>query len=212
MESKKLHNGKVFIIKADVFYNIDGNMTLHYTYPQEYIFITNPKGEIKVYYPSTNKVLIQQNEIFSSENDVLYSFFSQKTTDMGLKEYGFVIQNSRYQQDMMITTWLPPISAMDKISKIEMAHENYLPIYTAIYNTKSKFSKKIYYGDYMNVSQYSFPLKITEIEYLANGDSIISRKQYSDIKTGIRAKSAYFNYTIPSNATLIKLPDNNTKP
>jgi hypothetical protein len=186
---------------------VDGNMTTHFTYPQDYIFITNSKGEVKIYFPSQNQVMLQHNDAFSSGNDVLYSFLTLQTNDLGLKESGFSIQNTRYEENLMITTWLPPLSLVNQISKIEMAHENYMPIYTAIYNTKSKFSKKIYYSNYTTVGQFSLPLKMTEIEYLANGDSIVSRKEYSDFKLGSIANSAYFNYPIPANAKLMKLPE-----
>ncbi len=206
MELKKLINKKVLILKADVYYNIDGNMTLHYTYPQDHIFITNAKGEAKVYYPSTNQVMLQQNEAFSSENDVLYSFFTQNTSDMGMKQYGFVIKDTRYENELMITSWLPPTNLMNQIHNVEMAYENYLPIYTAIYNSKSKISKKVYYSSYTYVGQYSLPLKITEIEYLANGDSVITRKEYTNVKMGTEAENTYFNFKIPSNATLVKQP------
>lgn len=211
MESKKLYKGKVMIIKADVYYKIDGNMTIHYTYPQDYILLTNTKGEVKVYFPVQNQIFLQQNQTFSSENDVLYSFLSQRVSDMRLKESGFSLQNSKYEEGLTITTWLPPIYLTDQISKVEMAHENYLPVYTAIFNVKSKYSKKIYYSDYLPVDQYFLPTKITEIEYLANGDSIISRKIYSDIKTGAQATSPYFNYAIPANAKLMKLNDSKKK-
>ena len=104
----------------------------------------------------------------------------------------------------MVTSWIPPAHLMNQIENVEMAYENYLPIYTAIYDNKSKISKRVYYSNYVYVGQYSLPLKITEIEYLANGDSIISRKEYSNVKMGTEADNSYFNFKIPSNAKLVK--------
>src|SRR5450759_782472 len=65
MEAKMLNKGKVFIINDDIFYQFDqGRMVTHYLKPMDYLFITNNKGEAKVYFPETNEVMVRQSAEF----------------------------------------------------------------------------------------------------------------------------------------------------
>jgi outer membrane lipoprotein-sorting protein len=205
METKRVNNGKLFTVNADIYYKInEGVMVTHYTYPNEYIFFSNRKGEAKIYYPKKNQVSIQQNELFSSENTLLYYFITNHSVDMGLKELGFTIQDTRFENEFMINTFLPPVQMANKISKIEIVYEEYQPIYTAYFDKSGKINKKIYYSDYSVFEQYSIPLRVTEISFNSSTDSIVSRMIYSDVKIGTNTNSAYFDYTIPKNAKLIK--------
>ena len=206
MESKRLFNGKVVIVKADLFFKYtEGTLLMHYFYPTDYLFITNSKGEVKMYFPDKNEVMIQQNQIFASDNDALYFFLSNQVNDLGLKEMGYSVASTRFEEGITITSWLPPSWQIGRISKVELAHENYLPIYTAYYNEKSKAIRKVYFTNYYISSAAALPQRITEIEYLPNGDSIISRKIYSDIKFDLNASNEYFDFKIPANAKPITL-------
>src|SRR5512135_1284424 len=75
MESKRLHNGKVVIVRADLYFKYaEGTLLMHYYYPSDYLFITNSKGEVKMYFPDKNEVMSQQNQLFASDNDALFFF------------------------------------------------------------------------------------------------------------------------------------------
>ncbi len=206
MESQRAIKGKIIRVKADIYYAYnEGKMISHYTYPDEYFLISNVKGEVKVYKPSTNQVSIQQNDIFSIQNDVLYYFVFNKIADMGLKDLSFTLDKTRFENDMMISDWIPPVFLMDRVSRIELVHEKYLPIYTAYYNSKKEIIKKIYYYDYLEKNNFVLPQKIAEIEYLETGDSIVSRKIYSDTRFDKDANSEYFDFKIPGNAKLMNV-------
>ncbi len=209
MESEKLISGKKISIQGDIFYNYsEGKMIVHYTYPQEYFFVSNTKGEVKIYLPDNNQVMIQRNPVYSSQNDALYYFLSNKTNDLGLKEAGFELSDTKAEERNIITTWNPPDLANKTISKVEMVHQDFLPIYTAYFNLDGKITKKTYYSKYLNTTNAMIPQMITEIDFIPNGDSIISRKKYTDIKTGYSAQSQYFDFNIPNDAKLITFDEN----
>jgi hypothetical protein len=209
MESEKLIAGKKVIIRGDVFYSqSDGRMVVHYTYPQDYFFVSNTKGEVQLYLPEANQVMIQRNPVLSSQNDVLYYFLSNKISDLGLKDAGFELTETKVEDRNVITTWTPPAPASKTISKVEMVHQDFVPIYTAYFDLKEKITKKIYYAKYLQTSESMLPQLITEIEYIPTGDSIISRKKYSDIKTGFSAQSQYFDFSVPGDAKLITFDEN----
>jgi hypothetical protein len=206
MDIQRLHKGKVVKVNGNVYFKYtEGLMLVHYISPFDYMFFSNPKGEIKVYYNDKNEVYTDHDEIYSSQNDVLYSFLTNKATDLGLKEAGFKMQGSRREDGLLIITWIPPLSMAGKISKVEIAQENYLPIFSAFYNNKSVAFKKTYYSNYYHSNGIPFPQRIVEIDYLPKGDSIVSRKIYTNIQFDYQANSSYFNFTIPANAKPIKV-------
>lgn len=207
LESKRLHKGQVITTVADIFFrNSDGVLVIHYIKPTDYIFITNASGEAKVYYPGKNEVIVTQNEMFSSENDILYTFLSNRHSDMGLKEGGFILTSStRDKNNYIVTTWIPQAPQKSPISKIELVHEDYFPIYMSYYGTNGKVFKKTYFSAYNTKGPSPIPMQIIDVDYLPKNDSIVSRKRYSDFKINGAANSPYFNYTIPANAKLVKL-------
>jgi hypothetical protein len=205
LESQRLHKGKVVTVKADIYFRSDdGILVIHYSQPQDYVFLTNSKGEAKIYYPDKNEVILAQNQLFSSENDVLYSFLKYQSADMGLKEAGFNLTESKIEKAQVVTTWMPSSMHMGQVSKVVIVHENDLPIYLAYYNLKGNIFKKSYFSNYYSATNTPFPQRIVDIDYLPTGDSIISRKIYSNIKTNQDANSSYFDFSIPANAKVLK--------
>ncbi len=205
VETKSLKNGKAVIVKSEVYYKYnEGIMITNYTYPFKYIYLSNKVGEAKIYYPDKNEVYLKTDKLFTTENTLLYIFFNNKISDMGLRDLGFKIKNTEFEEGLVITTFIPPVELLDKVSKIKLVHENYMPIYASYYDKNNNISKKIYYYNYINYKQFSLPLKITELNYHPNGDSTINKINFSNVKFDSEAVSQYFNFTIPEDAKIIQ--------
>ncbi len=205
MESKMLSKGKAMIINAEIYYQYDqGRMLTRYLKPLEYMFFTNNKGEAKIYYPSTNEVMMRQSAEFNSENGLLFFFLSNKLSDLGLQETGFKITDTRFEGGLVISSWSPPGELLKYYSKVELVHENYRPIYIAYYDNKGKVRQKIFYYEYSSFTDFSLPLKVVQTDFMANGDSTITKITYSDIKVAEKATSTFFNFKIPVNAKVKK--------
>ncbi len=206
--SKTLYKGKSVSLKSEVYYrNTGALMVTHFTSPQEKIIITNNNGEYKDYDFKTNTVTLMQGLDLSSKNSLFYNFLSGSTSDMGLKLLGYKLLNTRIENKMVITTWVPVGSIGTTSTKAEIVHENYLPIYMAFYNEDGKPAHKSYYSNYQQVGAIMMPLTITELEYINPGDSIITKRTYSNLKTNEQVNDFYLNYKIPSNAKIVK-PNN----
>ncbi len=189
---------------ADCYYSTDeGTFVTHYTEPQEFIKITNRKGEMKIYFPGKNKVNIKQDFYFSSQNELLYYFVNNLTEDLGLKKEGFTLSDTKYDEGYMVTTWSSPPS-IKLISKVEIVFENMLPIYSAYYNNKNEIIRKIYYSDYFRGQRFMLPKKITEITYRSQNDSIIKRTIFSDIRQNEDVDPYYLNFKIPDDAKIAR--------
>lgn len=204
MESKTLSNGKVLTINADIFYDhSQKTMITHYAKPNDYYFITNSKGEAKVYNPTTNEVYLEQGIQYNTNQTLFYYFMSNQIYDLGLKDLGFKITDTKFKDGMQITTWFSPPTLAETVSKVELVHENYLPIYLGYYDKNGKLTKKIYYYNYSDDVSIKFPLKVVEFNYLISGDSIVNKIAYSNLKIGNQDTNKDFEFKIPENAKII---------
>lgn len=204
MVAKTLAKGKSVTVNGEVYYQKTGGMMVtHFTKPFETITITNSNGELKVYDPKANTVMQSQGYDLSSDNSFFYYFLSGKTQDMGLKAAGFKLGSTKIEDKLVITNWTPPQQLMSEISKAEVVHENHHPIFMAFYNAKGKMMEKIYYTNYQKVEDIHIPFNITEFQYDGKGDSTISRRLYSNVKTNMQVNNTYLNYRIPSNAKVL---------
>ena len=203
LESRNLAKGKMIVVKADVYYKFsEGKMITHYTYPADYIIITNRKGEAQVYNPKTNTVFLKRGFLFSTDIDVVNLFLTERYFDMGLKDMNYKMINTKNDKGYVVTTWVPEKVSDEDAQKIEMAHQNSLPVYMALFDKNGKVSKKVYYSNYSSQGQYFIPIRVTEIAYIPNGDSVITKKEYADFKLGPAATGGYFNFAIPKDAKM----------
>ena len=210
VEVKRVNKGQSVTVLKELFFSANGNMVIRFTYPEEYYVVTNNFGEAKIYFPKTNEVMLINDKSMSSEIEPLYYFLTNKIEDLGLRSLGFSLTATRSEGNQIIRTYTPssPNNLGLLFSKIEMVHENHVPIYCAYYDLKNSVKQKVYYSDYQMLSFTAFPSRITEISYPTANDSIVSRMLYSNIKTGREAVSSLFDFSVPPDAKVVdyKLP------
>lgn len=208
--SRTLYKGKSVSLKSEVYYkNVGATMVTHFTSPQEKIVITNGNGEYKEYDFKNNSVTLLQGLDLSSKNSLFYSFLSGSISDMGLKELGYKLINTKVAQKMVITTWAPESENSIKTKRAEIVHENYLPIYLAFYDMNDKPIHKSFYSNFQQVGTVKMPFTITEFEYVGPTDSIITKRTYSNLKTNVQVDDKYLNYKVPTNAKVITPTEQN---
>ncbi len=200
MVTKTLKHGLSTTITADVFYLSDGKMVTHFINPKEFILFQNGLGELKMYDPLANSVMIDQNPVYSSESSNFYYFFSTDGNNLGLKKMGFTNTSTRFEDGLMITVWTGPASVAKELTSVELAFEGTKPIYLGYQDRNFKTVKKIFFYDFLKVGGIDFPASITEINYVTENDSIISKTTYSDFKVDDQVDLKYINYKIPDNA------------
>lgn len=202
---KKAHKGKLISVAADVAYSTsERRMVANYTSPDKFIMFVNEKGEVKVYYPTKNQVILNQNNLFSSNSDVFYFFLTQNEQDLGLRSMGYQLISSNSKGAITETRWKAPEQMQGKVSEVELVYENFLPIYVAYFGPKKGITNKTFYANYQTVDNVMIPTRITEYVYLSAKDSIVSRKDYLDVKTGKNASRSLLDFKIPANAKVAK--------
>lgn len=198
--ARQVHQGKSVRVEKQVFYSTNGNMVVHYTYPQEYYMITNRIGETSVYQPKTNEVLQVNDQSVSSENEMISVFMSPSYADLGLTKMGFVLGKVEKRGDDQVKTYTPTRVDDKAFSKVEVVCRGGKPIYCAFYSKSGQVVKKTYYSRYVDLPVVTFPTLITQISYDNAGDSIIRREEYRNIRTKDFPADALFEYQVPAKA------------
>lgn len=202
MNSRTVNKGKMLQQSADIWYQQkDGKMVSVYSDPN-ILVTTNNKGEATVYDFKSNKVGTKQNASYSSEGSYFYFFLSNKSSDLGLKDMGFKLNDTKFENQRVITTWIPPQALTSVLLKVELVLENYKPIYMAYYNGNNKIIRKVFYYNYQTFAGYvPLPLTVTEIAYFDDGDSSITKTTYSDVLVNEKVTDLkYVNFKIPADA------------
>jgi outer membrane lipoprotein-sorting protein len=200
MVSRQVQQGKSITLKGDIYYQRNGNMITHFTFPREYMVISNKLGETKIYDPAKNTVIQYQNFLFSTQSSQFYYFFSGKVADMGLTHIGYVQDKTYNDGNLLVTEWtLKTPNKKAQIQRIKIVYQGQQPVYMHYQNGSGTVFRKVYYYNYQLLDTYSFPSTTTEIVY-DKGDSVVSKTYYSDFKLNESASGPYFNFTIPSNA------------
>ena len=203
-ETQSLMKGSKSIFKCDIYYNKEKDAVVtHHYYPAEFVKISNRSGELKIYFPATNTVTLQQNQSYSTTNELLYYFVNNKTTDLGLAKEGFKLIKTGSEEGLMVTTWQAP-STLKVIIKIKIVFKDMLPVYAEYLSVNGSIMKKIYYSNYADFTTFRMPLRITEISFETKADSTISLSVFSNVRTKDFPENNYFNFKIPDDAKISK--------
>jgi len=208
--TKTLFEGKSVTGTGVLYYSTSGGkMVTQMKTPLKQLIVTNSTGEYKSYDFENNQVTLMQGAELSSKNSFVYSFLSGKIKDMGISELGFKLSDTRFEDGLVISVYSAPTNRSSFAHKIEIAHENYLPIYVGLIDNEGMTFKKTYYTNYQDVSYIKMPFTVTEIDYLSEVDSTITRRSYGNLKTNQTVSNEWFDFVIPTDAEVLtpKVPE-----
>ncbi len=204
LTARTLFQGKSITGKGAVYYKTqNGLMVTKMDSPLDQVVITTSTGEYKSYDRQLNTITQTQGTEFSSKNSFIYSFLSGKTNDMGLSAMGYKLTDVRNENGVVVNTWMAPIDKQLEAQKIEVAYENYLPIFLGFSNGSGKVFQKTYYSNYQAISYLQMPMTITEISFFNDSDSSITQRSYSDLKVNAQVDNTWLDFQVPKDAKVI---------
>ena len=204
LKIQTVDNGNLITSESTTYYRLkDGLLVTVGIIPDENITIINAKGELKTYNSTQNSVLLMNDEELSSKRSFFYYFLNSKDKDMGLPTDGYKLLKTKIEGNIVVTKWKNEVMDNPQIAFVELAHANNSCIYTEYLDKNSKTLQKVYYSKFASFGSSKLPLLITEFNYMKNGDSVITRKTYSDLKINEQVESKYLNFKIPDNAKLV---------
>jgi len=200
VNTRQVQQGKSITVKGDIYYQRNGNMVTHFSFPREVVILANKLGETRIYDPLHNTVLRYQNEAFSTQSTQMAYFLNGNTTDMGLPQLGFVQDKTYHAQTFLVTEWkLKTPDSKALIQRVKLVYDKAMPIYMHYTDASGKLIRKVFYYNYQLLANRSFPTTTTEILYSGN-DSTVSKTTYGNFQLNTSANSPYFNFMIPANA------------
>lgn len=202
MISRQVQGGKSITVKANIYYQRNGNMVTHFTYPRQYFVIANKTGEVKMYDPIKNSVILYQNFLFGTQSSQFYYFFSGKSSDMGLSDIGYTQTSIKSERNLLVSMW--KLKVPDKksaIQSVKLVYQGSNPVYMHYEDGTGNIIRKVFYANYSQLDNTSFPFTTTEIVY-ADGDSTVSKTNFSDFKFNQEAAGQYFDFKVPANARI----------
>ncbi len=204
---RQLSQNEFIKIEKKIFFTLNGNLVVHYTYPKEYYLITNSSGECSIYIPTNNEVMYIDNWLFSSNTEVLTSFFKSSYSNLNLTNSGFILLSSQKQDDNIVNVYVQKDNKIKTIKKVKIVCQKDKPIYSAFYSTNDNIITKTFYTNYITLPNVSFPTTITQISYNNRGDSILRKEEITNIKTNDFLNDSLFNFQIPENAKRVNYYD-----
>ncbi len=204
MTMRTSHKGKTTNTHAELCYATSGRMVTLFPKPSELYLFNNANGELRVYDPTKNTVLQQQNATYSTETTQFFFFLHNRKADLGLSSMGFSLGTTKFENGVMITTWKSPTPLAKNIKRVELVHKGQNPIYMKYVDPSERIIKKVFYYDYTKLGIVDFPQTITQIDYVTAKDSIITKTAYGALKINEQVQSNLLEFIIPSNAKVIK--------
>ena len=203
-ETQVLSKGTKSIFRCDFYYDRDKDaLVTHHYYPVEFVKMANRFGETKIYFPGTNTVSIRQSDFLSTTNELLYYFFNNKITDLGLSKEGFKLIQTNREDGMNVTVWQAP-PTVKTINEVKIVFKDMVPIYAEYIGADGFIWKKIYYSRYSEFKSFTLPMRITEISFTSKADSTIQLSVFSNVRTENFPDTNYFNFKIPEDAEISK--------
>ena len=204
MTMRTAHKGKTTNTRAELCYATSGRMVTLFPKPSELYVFNNANGELKVYDPTKNTVLQQQNATYSTETTQFFFFLHNRKADLGLSSMGFSLSDTKFENGVMIAIWKSPTPIAKNIKRVELVHKGQNPIFMKYVDPSERTIKKVYYYDYTKVGNMDFPQTITQIDYPTARDSIVTKTAYGALKLNEQVTSNLLEFSIPANAKTIK--------
>ena len=204
MTMRTAHKGKTINTRAELCYATSGRMVTLFPKPAELYVFNNSNGEIKVFDPTKNTVLQQQNATYSTETTQFFYFLHNRKADLGLSSMGFSLSQTKFEDGLMISTWKSPTPMAKSIKRVELVHKGQNPIFMKYIDPSERTIKKVYYYEYTKLGSVDFPQTITQIDYVTARDSIITKPAYGALKINEQVTSTLLDFVIPANAKILK--------
>lgn len=203
VEIKQAFDGKVLTTTKSVYCENNGRLVIVFHKPEEYNIITNNLGESRIYFPETNQTFSDNGNLFSSRDELISLFLSGRAGDLGLSLYGYKLSSTTMEGTLLKKTFVT--TQKDRIPKVEIVYENYLPIYAGYLDGEGRTVSKTYFSHYSRFARLTMPCRTTSINYMAKGDSTVIRTVYSNVE--VDTDNPWFDYEIPGDARTVKKED-----
>ncbi|MBO4605864.1 MAG: hypothetical protein J5667_04935 [Bacteroidales bacterium] len=209
VEVKTVAGRSVVTTTKSVYCANNGRLVVCNYKPVEYTMVTNINGETKIYFKKTKEVLVDNQGMMSSKDELLALFLLGRIEDLGVGLFGYRLQKTEYVDDgLMKKTFKCMDPNMPPYTEIVYG-KDYLPIYSATLTEDGHVQTKVYYTQYKTVGYVPFPHRLTQISYNSPTDSTVVRTVYSNVVAD--SDDTMFDFQVPADAVPMDLSGNTQK-
>ncbi len=210
VEEVTVAQGQKVTVTKSIYLNPDGRMVVEQHRPDRTIYLTNRLGEMQIYTPRKNEVMVSNDRELSSGRDMVAMFASGAYVDMDLPLFGYAQTSIRREGDLTIKNFEPKSGGKKGVAKIELVFQNQLPICMVYYDGGGKALRKLYFSRY-EYGLVALPMRVTEVEYTSPTDSLVRLSLYRNLRFGAEATSEMFDFEVPADAKRVVMPKPNVK-
>jgi len=116
----------------------------------------------------------------------------------GLQKTPFVMGTPAKEGDLVITEWLPPAKAKEKVGKMVVSQQNKQLFGLVSYTPNGEILAKQFFRGYTQVQGLSFPAEIVQLLY-TKGKEQKKITTYRDIHVNQLGDDAHYNYPVPAH-------------
>lgn len=192
----KLHTGKSQLTMGTVYYDKNLKIIIYKTsFPGIETWVVK---DTLLYKIENNKIINKTVVPFIAEFSIFHLSLNGNLSDYGLKKSCFTIDNVEKQNDMVITTWIPPVKYHEVISKILVSNKNKHLFGIVFLNGLKKLVSKHFFKKYQNISGLEFPTEIVKISYTSDGQENYEMTTYRNIVVNDFMDDSVYNFKIPN--------------
>jgi hypothetical protein len=174
----KTATGGQSLTMGQVFYDRNNKQLIYYvTFPEKELWVTSDT----VVYQIKDGKLINKTATFSmAEFTVFHLALNSHLQDFGLKNTRYVASDIKREGDLVITTWVPPEKAREKLGNILVSVKNKRLFGVIFQDPQGVIIRKQFFEDYQLISGLAFPGKIIEIN-ISNGIESYQVTSYKNV-------------------------------
>ena len=154
-------SGGQSLTAGQVCYDRNIRQLIYYlNFPEKEIWLT---ADTVIYQIKDGRIGARTPTFSMAEFSVFHLALNSRLQDFGLRNTTYKIDKVEREKDMVITTWLPPEKARDKLGKILISVKNKQLFGVVFLDPVGNIVRKQFFEDYQVIHGMPFPGKIVEI-------------------------------------------------
>jgi len=191
---QKQHDGTQSLTMGTVYYDKNFKKIVYKNkFPNTETWITIDTTLYKII---DDKIISKSKVPAIAELTIFHIALSGQLSNYGFDKSSYKISNVEKQNDLVITTWLPPQKFSKLLGKILISTKDKRLFGIIFYNPQNEISSKQFFEDFQNFNGFDFPSKIVQINYVNNKEDyqVIT---YKNILTNQTNESNMYNFVLP---------------
>jgi hypothetical protein len=160
---KKNPDSTFQLSKGRVYYDdIVGKLTYIGRFPERETYVIQ---DTNMYQFAGDKFVGRSASGVMPKTTVFALILNQSINNYGMENSNYEMTNVEEDNEMTISTWMPPKQFRKQLGKIVIANKSNLLYGVVFYNGEGRMLSKQFYEDYYNVDGIDFPTKIVQFFY-----------------------------------------------